>query len=876
MKRFAWKTFAVVVTLALVLAAACALAESGAVYYCGGAMISGVRVPVEGMEVDYGAESSARGCAIRAINDANWKNGVRWYDKTAGKMLKPGDTFAAGHTYRVYVALELEEGYVFFEPFLAMVNDMPGSFEKVSQTEMRVTCDFKCAPPVVSVTDIEAPKIGRKPDYDVTVSFIGAGEKYAQRDMRSGTEGWMNGVRWVNADTRVPLDPNDTFAGNAAYVIEILFKPASGRSKLYGDDGVVPLTPSVNGSVDSYWQKNSPKSVAACCAFPKLPASAVVGGVNVLNLDAPAIGQTPDYTAYLTTGDMLSAPLCVLEDKTHDAWQNGVSWYDVTDGEVPLLPSQTFELGHAYKVVAALVSADGYTFAGDNGYGGYIESYATLGGARMETRIINEQQMYASYTYGTLLKRVFYPKVTDIDPPAANAKPDHDVTLAADGCALDQNAGVRNGIEWYDMTASRVVGEDETFIPGHQYYVRVYLEALPGYTFCDEEGREAVGSIVIGDGLSGTGTILVDERHASYARAFSPVAMTAGPAAVTGLDAPVAGGAPDYSVYVSGEGVAANASGQFEGSLWYGVEWIDETDGVGVNREAVFQPGHQYTVRVHVRPNGDYSFVDGNGQFTLTGTINGEPATGFRYNDGDTGYLSYTFPPLPGGAPLLKVIDRVLLIVDAPQVGKTPGSNFILDPITTVCQENMSDDYHRNGVSFIDQASGEAIRVDGVFEAGRGYEVRFSVYAKEGFTFYDGNNELATRFAVNSKEPSRVSPYDPDDPQHAVVSYVFYLPREGHLFPDNLSGFVEYDGGLFLVSGGDVVTEANGVVQDPDNPQVWYFCAQGQAQRGYYGLAEYGGKWFFIRDGDLNTAYPGLVEYDGARFMVAAGRLLDE
>ena len=87
-------------------------------------------------------------------------------------------------------------------------------------------------------------------------------------------------------------------------------------------------------------------------------------------------------------------------------------------------------------------------------------------------------------------------------------------------------------------------------------------------------------------------------------------------------------------------------------------------------------------------------------------------------------------------------------------------------------------------------------------------------------------------------------------------------------------GFVDYDGGRFLVVGGSVATNKNGLVQDPDNENIWYFCAHGQVQLQYSGLALYDGEWFCLNSGELDTTYSGFVTYDGAMFLVAAGRLL--
>ena len=75
---------------------------------------------------------------------------------------------------------------------------------------------------------------------------------------------------------------------------------------------------------------------------------------------------------------------------------------------------------------------------------------------------------------------------------------------------------------------------------------------------------------------------------------------------------------------------------------------------------------------------------------------------------------------------------------------------------------------------------------------------------------------------------------------------------------------------------GSVVTEANGLVQDPNNTDIWYYCANGQAQMQYTGLTDYDGEWFYIDRGILDTTKSGFVTYNGRQFVVAQGRLLKE
>ena len=107
------------------------------------------------------------------------------------------------------------------------------------------------------------------------------------------------------------------------------------------------------------------------------------------------------------------------------------------------------------------------------------------------------------------------------------------------------------------------------------------------------------------------------------------------------------------------------------------------------------------------------------------------------------------------------------------------------------------------------------------------------------------------------------------------VGYAYPFPKT-HIFPPDFNGFASFDIGLFRAYMGSVVTEANGLVQDPNNTDIWYYCANGQAQMQYTGLTDYDGEWFYIDRGILDTTKSGFVTYNGRQFVVAQGRLLKE
>ena len=98
----------------------------------------------------------------------------------------------------------------------------------------------------------------------------------------------------------------------------------------------------------------------------------------------------------------------------------------------------------------------------------------------------------------------------------------------------------------------------------------------------------------------------------------------------------------------------------------------------------------------------------------------------------------------------------------------------------------------------------------------------------------------------------------------------------GDSIAEDINGFVDYDGSKFFQVKGKVDKNANGLVQDLIYKKDWYFCANGQVQTQYTGLAEYDGEWFYVKQGKLDTTLAAYVEYDGGLFLVGAGRIMNE
>ncbi|MBO6299546.1 MAG: hypothetical protein J6N53_11965 [Lachnospiraceae bacterium] len=159
----------------------------------------------------------------------------------------------------------------------------------------------------------------------------------------------------------------------------------------------------------------------------------------------------------------------------------------------------------------------------------------------------------------------------------------------------------------------------------------------------------------------------------------------------------------------------------------------------------------------------------------------------------------------------------------------------------------------------------------------------YSGYAKyENSRFYVENGSIKTDLNGVMIDPNSAPDYvwyfnanGQVQSQHVGLAEYdgewFYI-ENGKVATD-MNAFVQYDGGLFAVGAGRIISEYSGLMQDPEDPVYgdWYFFAGGQAQTQYTGLAQYDGKWFYVINGKLENEYTGYVEYDGAYFYVVEG-----
>jgi len=329
---------------------------------------------------------------------------------------------------------------------------------------------------------------------------------------------------------------------------------------------------------------------------------------------APKEGQLPDYTV------TVDRPLCyrAAGDSTnytqHRFWlvsDNGMDNWKLMDKTTP------FVAGKYYKIEIELETATGYEFMPMVSYDGeepYVWAEVN-GNSTKAHKTYGEDPLHCitvHYEFGMCNDSVIENIVIDnVTEPVAGQKPTYGATVRGSGYYVDTSKNVyyddwmndqklyyiKNGIGWFDMTENDWVYENEAFIPGHRYEVRVYIKTEEGYTFYLDRWYDMLFTASVnGTSAEGNTTNSLGLTEQTISAEFPCQPQELFTVMVNGLEAPRAGETPDYTVtaaYPDRYRPDPNYAGT-NGVIWYDSEdnMLEPTD--------TFVQGEQYKVEIKV------------------------------------------------------------------------------------------------------------------------------------------------------------------------------------------------------------------------------------------------------------------------------------
>ena len=335
-------------------------------------------------------------------------------------------------------------------------------------------CDRKIIIDRVDLT-VKAPREGEKPSYSVV----------SQSPAYGITGSANNGIYWYVSDNGVDgwklIDNTHTFTAGKYYKISVEVGTANGFRFLRWDQNTPNVWIEFNNSgrrglCFKVYNKDTSHYINAEFNFG-LCEERIIKNVDVIGLEAPYPGKTPDYSA-----EVGGYGYCLEPGERYDyltgklKQSNGIVWYD--ENWNTIYSDHVFEAGKNYNVRINLDITDTsyYEFAFDDDSGESLVAgsvngdYATVWAESSNSKWNN----YISYTFQWKPVTVTELDLSDLAAPIAGQHPDTIVYL---GKGNDQLYTAT--VTWYEYFGDGDYGapvmEDETFAENTTYRAEIVI-----------------------------------------------------------------------------------------------------------------------------------------------------------------------------------------------------------------------------------------------------------------------------------------------------------------------------------------------------------------------------------------------------------------
>ena len=294
----------------------------------------------------------------------------------------------------------------------------------------------------------------------------------------NGTIQWQVSTDGGMTYTDVAADAR--FIGGCYYRFFIDVQANSGYEFALDKNNDPAVDATVNGNpttVFKAWEQDPTRTVTVCYHVG-MCNERLIKKVEIVNLEAPYPGKTPDYTA-TTYGTAYSLENSTETDYMTDKLykSNGIVWYD-ENGDY-LLYDQPFEAGKSYRVKIYLDITDTENFEFDwDDDTGLTNVTGTINGnpATVTAEAVNAfWNHYIEYTFEWQPITITEINITGLDAPVAGEKPDFDVVL-------DENHDLLYDVSvtWYEYLGNGHYGPqvtaDEVFAENTMYRVEIVME----------------------------------------------------------------------------------------------------------------------------------------------------------------------------------------------------------------------------------------------------------------------------------------------------------------------------------------------------------------------------------------------------------------
>ncbi|MBQ4065662.1 MAG: hypothetical protein IJD10_06140, partial [Clostridia bacterium] len=587
-----------------------------------------VNAPLDYSDISTEVYRVPEGCTVESVT---------WY-KNGAKIENPESTyFQEGQRYSVYIALSVnnQTGTKFTNRLNdATINGKEAEINRVDDENLILSVDFGYCTAALEDLEFEViePAEGQYANSWVDTSEyelyapVGGYSNYG--DFRT----WYvsdDGENWTEKST------DDVFEAGKYY--RFSFEVHAGEGQEFALDGNLDpdVSVTVNGitaaTVKRVYDQDPSEHILVQVDFGQCPA--LISYVE-LTVTAPKEGETISYTV----GSAQDTYYAIGDNSNYTDYR---AWYESDTGYDNwrlMSPGETFTAGKYYKFVTDVYTTPGYEFPlYDNGVSimpgvnAYVNGYAAnvfKGYEQDPSRYITVEYFFGICN-DSVVENIIIENVT---APVAGEKPNYNWSIRGNGYQMDTTKNayydvywknppeqwyyIKNGLGWFDVTDYDWVYENETFIAGHEYEVRVYVITEDGFEFAHNNYYEPTVTATVNGNTAEAivdGSYCVSTQQIEYT--FTCTQPEINTIMLYNLDAPVAGETPDTEM----------TAAYPEYYTVTNVTWLDEEDGV-VNS---FEQGRLYTAEITVAAK-DYDGVDGCiFADTVTAYIDGKEVTGW-------------------------------------------------------------------------------------------------------------------------------------------------------------------------------------------------------------------------------------------------------
>lgn len=247
--------------------------------------ITGVYPPIAGDTPSY--QITLGDSTYACWNHTNtWYNvGFAWLDGDDTLVPRNGYKFAGSTAYTLEVILTPQEGYEFKTDkngnpqVTATVVGALAEVDAYDDGNIVVRYTFAKTENVevskVVVKNLDAPEVGKEPDYEITMGH----DKYSVVGFENTSEPIVNGIVWINEDTKAPVIPGrDRFIGGCTYSVSFLVQ-TNHPYRFKMKDGALSTTATINGK-EAEILSYSDTEIKLFYKFEPLPMIDILGDIN--------------------------------------------------------------------------------------------------------------------------------------------------------------------------------------------------------------------------------------------------------------------------------------------------------------------------------------------------------------------------------------------------------------------------------------------------------------------------------------------------------------------------------------------------------------------------------------------------------------------